>query len=601
MTGSVMSFLDPTHTAAGGRVGHFLEDMAGYYGNRQAVMDLEARVCLSYVELNRLSDQFAVHLSQELHLEKGDQVAILDSNSVPVLALICACLKLGVVAVPVNPRLPPDLGKQCAELVSIAAVFHGPLDKRVSALLEMLATDGCDVVDMEALVRQPAMEAEMPTEGSVDNSPSDIALMTATSGTTGKFKLCKITFDQIRWNLMQAIMTRGSWNEGRTVITYPLSSIAGLLRTLSALANGWDCVIKRETSPSVVTDLIERGLIKHLVAPPGLLSALLGDKHCKAAATGSLEAVWVTGEYCSEDLLKPFWDKGAFAGQAYGMTEVGPVSYFPRIRRKSAVLRRDGTSVGVPYPFIDLKIVNPQTGEETELGEEGLLIIRGPQMFAGYLDMWNLTDIHLASNGWFFTRDLAVEDELGYLRIVRRLSEHEVSPEIKRAWESETSGVYNWVGNALGKLARVYGNSPAFRMGSEALSYAGLYRLCQTAIGTDGADYEATLSEFQRAKAQHGLEACLRYLLPTFMGVVCREPTAGRGADDAIGPDDVAYQDGQRDVTFGAMIGRACLRIIEKDLRFGKVVVAPDTNSQSEMIETIFPALMVGAEIVIDG
>lgn len=101
--------------------------------------------------------------------------------------------------------------------------------------------------------------------------------------------------------------------------------------------------------------------------------------------------------------------------EGYGLTEASPTTHsnpFMGIRKYG--------SVGLPYPDTECRIVNPEnTSEEVPVGEEGELIIKGPQIMKGY---WkNPEDTkEILRDGWLYTRDIAKMDERGYFYIVDR-------------------------------------------------------------------------------------------------------------------------------------------------------------------------------------
>lgn len=120
------------------------------------------------------------------------------------------------------------------------------------------------------------------------------------------------------------------------------------------------------------------------------------------------------------------WD-AKFSGvfrEGYGLTEASPVlgvnlperdmGYFSTGNRKG--------SVGRPFPGLKLKIVSPETGAEVPCGERGILVVKGPNIFAGYLDNPAATARALSADGWLTTGDLARLDADGFLFIEGRLS-----------------------------------------------------------------------------------------------------------------------------------------------------------------------------------
>ena len=101
--------------------------------------------------------------------------------------------------------------------------------------------------------------------------------------------------------------------------------------------------------------------------------------------------------------------------EGYGLSETSPITH----SNPFLGVRKPG-SIGIPYPDTDCKIVDPDDGErELPIGEEGELIIKGPQIMKGYWNRPNDTASTL-KNGWLYTGDIARMDEDGYFYIVDR-------------------------------------------------------------------------------------------------------------------------------------------------------------------------------------
>ena len=110
---------------------------------------------------------------------------------------------------------------------------------------------------------------------------------------------------------------------------------------------------------------------------------------------------------------------GGLLVEGYGMTETSPIS----LGNPAAATRRPGT-VGVPFPSTRIRIVDPDDpSQDLPIGEQGELLIRGPQVFAGYWNRPQETAAVLLPGGWLRTGDIAVADADGFVRIVDRIKE----------------------------------------------------------------------------------------------------------------------------------------------------------------------------------
>jgi long-chain acyl-CoA synthetase len=115
------------------------------------------------------------------------------------------------------------------------------------------------------------------------------------------------------------------------------------------------------------------------------------------------------------------WERvtGGLLVEGYGMTETSPVA----LGNPAADTRRPGM-VGVPFPSTRIRIVDrEQPDRDAALGEEGELLIQGPQVFAGYWNRPDETATVLLPGGWVRTGDIAIADDLGFVRIVDRIKE----------------------------------------------------------------------------------------------------------------------------------------------------------------------------------
>jgi acyl-[acyl-carrier-protein]-phospholipid O-acyltransferase/long-chain-fatty-acid--[acyl-carrier-protein] ligase len=110
--------------------------------------------------------------------------------------------------------------------------------------------------------------------------------------------------------------------------------------------------------------------------------------------------------------------------QGYGMTEMAPVVAVNtpdyRAGKEVQVGTKHGT-VGLPIPGVAVRIVDPETNQPLSPGEEGMLLVKGPNRMLGYLNQPERT-AQVFQNGWYVTGDIARVDEDGFLSITDRLS-----------------------------------------------------------------------------------------------------------------------------------------------------------------------------------
>jgi acyl-[acyl-carrier-protein]-phospholipid O-acyltransferase/long-chain-fatty-acid--[acyl-carrier-protein] ligase len=140
---------------------------------------------------------------------------------------------------------------------------------------------------------------------------------------------------------------------------------------------------------------------------------------------GSLQYVLVGAEKLSERLAQAFEDRyGIRPLEAYGCTECAPAVAVNARDFRAAGFRQVGGKrgrIGHPLPGISVRIVDPESGAPVALGAPGLLLVRGPNVMAGYLGRPEKT-AEVLRDGWYTTGDVAALDEDGFLTITDRLS-----------------------------------------------------------------------------------------------------------------------------------------------------------------------------------
>jgi acyl-[acyl-carrier-protein]-phospholipid O-acyltransferase/long-chain-fatty-acid--[acyl-carrier-protein] ligase len=175
--------------------------------------------------------------------------------------------------------------------------------------------------------------------------------------------------------------------------------------------------------PTVIGDLVQRYQVTLLIATPTFLQLYV--RRCMPEQFRSLRLVITGAEKLPEHLAQAFEDRfGVRPVEGYGTTECSPVISLnvagtPAPGKAQRRARR-GT-VGKPLPGVAVKIVDPGTFEPLPIGNQGLLLVRGPNVMQGYLGRDDLT-ASVMRDGWYITGDIAVVDEDGFLEITDRLS-----------------------------------------------------------------------------------------------------------------------------------------------------------------------------------
>jgi acyl-CoA synthetase (AMP-forming)/AMP-acid ligase II len=253
------------------------------------------------------------------------------------------------------------------------------------------------------------------------NPKEDIAFLQYTGGTTGPPKGAMLTHYNEVFNIRQVIHwweVEAKRGEDIFISGFPFFHLAGMFMNLGAISfGGMQLLIPNPRDTKHMIKLIKKWKPHIMVNVPTLYLMLINDPEFKEIDLSSIR-VYVSGAapFPSES-IKEF---ESIVGEhklleVYGMTEASPiVTMNPYIGP-----RKIGT-VGIPASNTLVKIVNvEEKSKEVPLGEAGEIAIKGPQIFQGYWNKPKETENAL-KDGWFYSGDVGIMDNDGYLRIVDR-------------------------------------------------------------------------------------------------------------------------------------------------------------------------------------
>jgi long-chain acyl-CoA synthetase len=253
--------------------------------------------------------------------------------------------------------------------------------------------------------------------------PQDIALLQYTGGTTGTPKGAVLTHRNLRVNAAQGRAWMPGLKDGQETVyaVLPLFHAYGLTLCLTySMSVGATLVLLPRFDLDQMLEAIRR-------RPPTFLPAVppIYERLAAAAQQGRVDLTSIRYAISGAMALPPdvveTWESvsGGLLVEGYGMTETSPVS----LGNPAAATRRPGT-VGVPFPSTRIRIVDPEDpSQDLPIGEQGELLIGGPQVFAGYWNCPDETASVLLPGGWLRTGDIAVADADGFVRIVDRIKE----------------------------------------------------------------------------------------------------------------------------------------------------------------------------------
>jgi len=419
--------------------------------NAAAVIDRD--LILSYADLAARVTSFSRALA-ELGVGKGTNIGILLPNLPELIVAYYGVLATGATAVMLNPALVAREFEQMVAdagfetLVTLDELKETIMNARERCGLETVIVVRCprgagggdpipapDTIPFEALVEQGGPQFEPPA---VD-AREDVALLIYTGGTTGLPKAVMLTHYAVVANALQL----GSWvdlHEGfPAMAALPLFHSYGMSTGINApLFHGAATVLARGDGPAELVENIERHGVRLLVGVPSTVEGLVN--HCEAtnADISSLEYCFVGAAPLPKVIRKRFnCLTSTRLLEGYGLTEA--------VTAQSANPRR-GTSkpgsIGLPFPDVEFKIVDLETGTKELLPEKaGELAIAGPCLMKGYYNKPSDT-AKAMHDGWLYTGDIAWVDHDGYFYVIDRKKDM-VTTGVFKAYPAEVEGVLN--------------------------------------------------------------------------------------------------------------------------------------------------------------
>jgi len=394
-------------------------------GGKLAYRDAQGAV--TYGELEARTARPAGHPA-DLGIAPGDPGALLLPNSVAWIESSFAVTRAGAVSVPINyESTEPEIAYRladanCKAIVTTVerAVLIAKLRGEAPNLRTVILTDrgsgAADGLRYNELMAKPATSA--PRDTLDIHSPAYIIY---TSGTTGRAKGVLLTVHGMLWVVAACWAPITQLGEHDVVLSpLPLfHSYALNLSVLGVLATGASEHIMEKYSTGEAVKLLRTGEFTFFPGVPTMFHYFLQATHAEAGlsfpnlrmcvSAGAIMPATLNREF--EDKLKvPLLD-------GYGITETSTM-----VTMNWPTGGRVLGSCGFPVPGLAVRIVHPIDVTDVPFGQEGELIVRGPNVMHGYHNKPEETAKALR-NGWYHTGDLAKSDENGFITITGRLKE----------------------------------------------------------------------------------------------------------------------------------------------------------------------------------
>ena len=410
---------------------------------------------ITFGDMDKAANKFANMLIEQ-GFRKGDIVAVNLPNTPEYPIALVGIHRAGCILSGVSPLLSPiqmqyqlnDLGEggKNVALVTLDAIFAARLVQIAPKLPQLKLVITTSVIGMFPKDQQEKIRAVRdipygevtPLEGKtvldfhddvlakypadppdVKVTPDDIAFIQYTGGTTGPPKGAMLTHRNSVSDLIIVQTWLGwEWGKGVALSGFPFFHIAGLFFCQNCLYLGWtQCLVPDPRDALYICNQIKQYKPTSLVNVPSLFQILINFRKFKRLDHSNLEACISAASPFpveSQKQLEAIVGEGKLL-EVYGMTECSPLTTM----NPSKGERKLG-SIGLPLLNTELKVVNPETGEEVPLGEGGEICVRGPMVMKGYYNKPEETEKAIDKDGYMHTGDVAMMDGDGYLKIVDR-------------------------------------------------------------------------------------------------------------------------------------------------------------------------------------
>lgn len=386
----------------------------------------------TWAELDERSNRVANALAAA-GVGSEDRVAFVDKNGFEYFEVLFGCAKLNAVTVNINWRLaPPEVAWIANDAQASVFVFGQEFADTVDKIrgeLTHTTTFVC-LGDDDRFDSYESWLSDDTSDPGVEPTGSDVAFQLYSSGTTGLPKGVMLSNDNLFALLPDASETWGFNDDMVSMVAMPLFHIGGSGWAMAGMFNGGTSVIVRELDPAALIDLIGKERITHGFLVPAVFQFMLMMPNVDDGDYSSLEMLVYGASPITEEVLAASVNKfGCKFAQAYGLTETTGVivTLPPEDHDPNGPNKHRLRSCGKPNSNVEVKIVDPDSGEEVPTGEVGEIVTRSDQNMVGYWNNEEGTKAAFTEDGFFRTGDAGYFDEDGYLYIHDRMKDMIVS------------------------------------------------------------------------------------------------------------------------------------------------------------------------------
>jgi len=420
---------------------------------------------IAYRRFNEEVEALAGFLKNKLGVVKGDRILLYMQNSPQYMLAYYGILRANAVVVPINPmNITDELAFYINDCEAKVAFVGQELYERIAPLQKstflqhvIIATysdyiSGDFDLEIPDEVSAPSITVENPEviywkdviaaglqPGPLTVSVEDMAVMPFTSGTTGKPKGCIHTQGTVNANTVGAAAWFAMSAYYNTLITLPLFHVTGMVHSMNALIFvGGTMVLMTRWNRELAAALIERYGCIHWINIATMVVDFLANPNLANYRLQTLTAVGGGGAPLPEAVgEKLFQLLGVRYAEGYGLSETISHTHFNPLDRPKL------QCMGIPSFDVDARIIDTESLQELGPGEQGEVIVHGPQVFNGY---WNRPEetkeafLTIEGKQFFRTGDIAKYDEEGYFFIVDRVKRM-INTSGFKVWPTEVEAI----------------------------------------------------------------------------------------------------------------------------------------------------------------
>ena len=387
-------------------------------------------VNISYRELDALVHSFANALL-DLGIGRGQVVCLLMSNRPEFVICWFALARIGAIISPMNPSYKErEVAYQLSNSEAGAVIVQ-------PELLALVQAARSETPTLQHIILVGASQQGLPPgmhsfAHMVRSYPStlpnaaapqwdDLLTLPYSSGTTGLPKGVMLSHKNMVCNARQSVATGRLTSRDRMLVFVPLYHIYGIMLIGTAAMSGATMVLMERFDAEQCLRLIQEQRVTLLYSVPQVLAVLSDWPRLKEYDLHTVRYTQCGAAPVPPALAYRFQERtGITVMTSYGLTEAAPGTHSNPVYDRRLIKVE---TIGVPIHDTRQKIVDIETGQkELGVGEEGELIVQGPQVMQGY---WKAPEASAAAlrDGWLYTGDIGWRDEDGYVTITDRKKE----------------------------------------------------------------------------------------------------------------------------------------------------------------------------------